>query len=400
MGTNKGAGRTSVRISAILAAKEQLDTFVTAVKNTDPNKFLSPQGEIAVSAKGLSVAVAFIDIDINDPKAKEKAKALLCIVDVRIVNLRVVTTSFFFRQTTKTEATATQKADETTVKNALQSKNIVAQVRVAKVVSNDTFKEAVDQSVKKEVKQLKASQTKTASAMPESTEIPTTKISEHPQSSKHMSSIKPSKTYCSKHSKTACTKHKSSDMKHSTDKHSTKKHSMDKHSTMKHSTDKHSTKKHSMDKHSTRKHSIKPSKTRTMMPITHTVTKRPVVESNEIICGKDIGVMVVPPGQSRNFTSFGFPKLYPDFADCNLRIHARKGTKNSITCEEMVIGHGSKLCIYNGNNTVVKKYRCRDRNECRICPEKIEVGDKVRIHAESCMFRGKIRCRFDSAPPS
>merc|ERR1719153_104543 len=118
--TNKGAGRTSVTISAILAAKEQLDTFVNAVKNTDPNIFLSPQGEIAVSAKGLSVAVAFVDIDINDPKVKEKAKALLCIVDVCIVNLRVVTTSFFFRQTTKTEATATQKADETTVKNALQ----------------------------------------------------------------------------------------------------------------------------------------------------------------------------------------------------------------------------------------------------------------------------------------
>merc|ERR1712212_274000 len=124
------------------------------------------------------------------------------------------------------------------------------------------FKEAVDQSVKKEVKQLKASQTKTASAMPESTEIPSVKISEYPQSSKHMSSIKPSKTYCSKHSKTACTKHKSSVMKHSTDKHSTKKHSMDKHSTMQHST-----KKHSMDKHSTMHHSmsIKPSKTRTRM---------------------------------------------------------------------------------------------------------------------------------------
>merc|ERR1712212_796724 len=107
------------------------------------------------------------------------------------------------------------------------------------------FKEAVDQSVKKEVKQLKASQTKTASAMPESTEIPSVKISEHPQSSKHMSSIKPSKTYCSKHSKTACTKHKTSPMKHST--------------------------------------KIKPSKTRTMMPSSHVVTKRPVVESNEIV---------------------------------------------------------------------------------------------------------------------
>jgi len=388
--TKKGATTTTVRISVILTEKAHLDIFINSMKATNATKFLNPQGVIAVSAKGLSVAVAFLQININDPNANQKAKDLMCVSPVCVVELRTVQTTFLFRQATKTEGTATQKADSQAVKSALTKKGIDAKVRVAKVVSNDTFSKAVKQSVDKEIKQLKASQTRTVSMMSESTEIPSVTIKEQ----KSSMSVKPTKTWCSKHSKSMCTKHHSKD--------STKKHSM---SVKPSKASKHSMSvkpsktwcsKHSKYHHSTKKHSmgIKPSKTRTMMPVTHTVT-RPTVETNEIICGKEVGVMKVNPGESKNFTNVGFPKYYSSFDDCILRISARQGTKNSIRCDEVVLGHGSKLCIYDGDK-VVKKYRCHDRNMCRICPEEFNVGDKVKIHVQSCMFQGKIQCRFES----
>merc|ERR1711974_33296 len=107
---------------------------------------------------------------------------------------------------------------------------------------------------------------------------------------------------------------------------------MSKHSSMsKHSMSKPSTMKHSMSKHSTRSHSIKPTKTRTMMPITHAVTKKPVVDSNEILCGKDVAaVMRVGLGESKNFTNAGFPQHYPSFDDCSLRILGPRGSANRI----------------------------------------------------------------------
>merc|ERR1711962_1698556 len=101
--TTKKQSTTAVKISAILDQASHLDTFVNSMKSSNPSKFLNPKGEIAVSAKGLSVAVAFVNIDINAKDALAQAIKLLCISPICIVELRIVQTTYFFRQANKTE---------------------------------------------------------------------------------------------------------------------------------------------------------------------------------------------------------------------------------------------------------------------------------------------------------